>query len=197
MKKNEIISAIEPLIKAFDELGISYYIGGSIASSAYGKARATMDVDMVLNLQTSHVKYLSEKLNKIYYLDEEMISSAIKNGTSFNLIHLDTMLKIDAFILNDQPYPLAAFERKVKDKLDDEPNSINVYICSSEDIILNKLMWYKMGGKISERQWNDVVGVIKVQDERLNKDYLKKWSQHLGIIELLEQAFLECNKLLD
>jgi len=111
MIKNEIISAIEPLIKAFDELGISYYIGGSIASSAYGKARATMDVDMVLNLQTFHVKFLSEKLNKIYYLDEEMILDAIKTGSSFNLIHLETMLKIDAFILKVQPYQQTAFER--------------------------------------------------------------------------------------
>jgi len=93
MKKNEIISAIEPLIKAFDELGILYYISGSIASSAFGKARATMDVDMVLNLQTLHVKFLSEKLNKIYYLDEEMILDAIKTRSSFNLIHLETMLR--------------------------------------------------------------------------------------------------------
>jgi hypothetical protein len=193
MKKNEIISAIDPLIKAFDELGILYYIGGSIASSAYGKARATMDVDMVLNLQTLHVKFLSEKLNKIYYLDEEMILDAIKTRSSFNLIHLDTMLKIDAFILKDQPYQQAAFERKIRDKLDDEQDTINVYLCSPEDIILNKLIWYKTGGKTSERQWNDVIGVIKVQGENLDKDYLNKWGVQLGIIELLKEAFSECS----
>ena len=193
MKKNEIISAIEPLIKAFDQLGIFYYIGGSVASSAYGKARATMDVDMDLNLQTFHVKLLSEKLNKIYYLDEEMILDAIKTGSSFNFIHLETMLKIDAFILKDQPYQQSAFERKIKDKLDDEPDSINVYLSSPEDIILNKLVWYKAGGETSERQWNDVIGVIKVQGENLDNDYLNKWSVQLGIIELLKEAFSECN----
>jgi len=193
MKKNEIISAIEPLVKAFDELGILYYIGGSIASSAYGKARATMDVDMVLNLQTFHVKLLSEKLNKIYYLDEEMILDAIKTGSSFNLIHLETMLKIDAFILKDQPYQQSAFERKIRDKLDDEPDSINVYLSSPEDVILNKLVWYKAGEEASKRQWNDVIGVIKVQSENLDNDYLNKWGVQLGIIELLKEAFSECN----
>ncbi len=192
MKKNEIISALEPLIQAFDESGVLYYISGSIASSALGKARATMDVDMVSNLQPFQIKALSEKLNKIYYLDEEMILDAVKTKSSFNLIHLESMLKIDIFVLNDSPYQQAAFERKIKDKLENEPDSINVFLCSSEDIILNKLVWFKDGGEISERQWLDVIGVIKVQANNLNKDYLKKWAEHLGIAPLLNRAFSEC-----
>lgn len=192
MKRNEIISAVEPLIRVLNELGISYYISGSIASSAFGKARATMDVDMVLNIQPVHVKPFVLKLKKIYYLDEEMILDAIMTMSSFNLIHLETMLKVDVFILSDQPFQQSAFERKIIDKLDDEPDSINVYLSSSEDIILNKLLWYKAGGRSSEKQWSDVLGIIKVQEEALKKDYLKKWAGQLGIIELLEKAFSEC-----
>ena len=193
MKKNEIISSLEPLIQAFNELGILYYISGSIASSALGKARATMDVDMVSNLQSFHIKSLTEKLNKIYYLDEEMIWDAIRTKSSFNLIHLESMLKIDVFILNDQPYQQAAFKRKIKDKLEVESDSINVYLCSAEDIILNKLIWYKNGGEISERQWLDVIGVIKVQEKSLDRVYLKIWAEQLGIAGLLIKAFSECD----
>ena len=193
MNKNEITLALEPLLQVFNELGISYYLSGSFASSALGKARATMDIDMVLNILPSHVKSLVEKLNKIYYIDEQMILDAIKTKSSFNLIHLDTMLKIDAFILAEQLYQQTAFERKVKDKLDDEPNSINIYLCSSEDIILNKLLWFKTGGEVSERQWNDVIGVIKVQNENLDKVYLRNWAEQLQILNLLEQIFSECN----
>jgi len=95
--------------------------------------------------------------------------------------------------LNDQPYQQTAFERKIRDKLDDEPDSINIYLCSPEDIILNKLVWYKTGGGTSERQWSDVIGVIKVQGKNLNKNYLNKWGVQLGIAGLLKQAFSECN----
>ncbi len=191
MKKNEIISALEPLLRAFNELGILYYISGSIASSALGKARATMDVDMVTNLQHFHIKALSEKLNKIYYFDEAMIRDAITTKSSFNIIHLETMLKIDIFILKDQPYQLSAFGRKIKDKLENEPDSMDVYLSSAEDIILNKLVWYKNGGEISERQWSDVIGVIKVQGKNLDKEYLIKWAEQLDVTALIIKAFSE------
>lgn len=191
MKKNEIISALEPLLKVFNEFGILYYISGSIASSAFGRARATMDVDMVVDLQPIHAKALVDKLDKIYYIDENMILDAIEDQSSFNLIHLDTMLKIDVFILNDHPYQQTAFARKIKDKLEDEPFTISVYLSSSEDIILNKLIWYKKGNEISEKQWDDIVGVIKVQGEKLDKEYLNHWAIQLGVRKLLNKALAE------
>ncbi len=86
-----------------------------------------------------------------------MIVDALKTKRSFNILHLETMLKIDVFILKDQPYHLKAFERKIKDKLEEDPAAINVFICSPEDIILNKLEWYKLGGEISEHQWLDIL----------------------------------------
>lgn len=194
MKKNEIIAALEPVVNAFNEFGILYYVSGSVASSAYGIARATLDVDLVSNLTPFHIQTLVNKLKDEYFVDAEMIADAIKTKSSFNLLHLKTMLKIDVFILKDQPYPQKAFERKVKDKLDDDPNSISIYLSSPEDVILNKLEWYKSGGEISDRQWSDIIGVIKVQGKNLDKDYLKDWAKQLDIYSLLEKSFFDSDQ---
>ncbi|MBU2446235.1 MAG: hypothetical protein KJ666_11805 [Bacteroidetes bacterium] len=196
MKRNEIVAALEPVIKSLNDLDILYYIGGSVASSAFGIARATLDVDLILQMGSYHITPLITKLKNEYYIDEEMINDAIRTESSFNLIHLETMLKIDVFISKNQPYPQKALERKIQDKLEDDPNTIDIYLCSPEDVILSKLEWYKSGGEKSERQWLDVLGVIKVQGDILDKSYLKMWAKELSVFNLLEKSFEECGVVL-
>lgn len=191
MNKSDIATILEPVVKTFEELGVLYYVGGSVASSAYGIARATLDVDLVSNLQSHQVNLLVEKLKPAYFIDSGMIYDAIKTRSSFNIIHLDSMMKIDVFILIDKPYPQKAFERKRIDTLDDEADSIKMYLCSPEDIILNKLEWYKAGDQVSERQWLDVLGVIKVQGDSLELEYMKRWAKELDVLDLLEKALVE------
>ncbi|NQU66112.1 MAG: hypothetical protein HQ517_17780 [SAR324 cluster bacterium] len=191
MSKPDIIAAVEPVIVAFDELNILYYIGGSVASSAYGFARATIDIDMVSNINRSHIKPLVEMLEQTYYISANMILDAIENQSSFNLIHLETMLKVDVFILKDASYHKESFGRRRVDTLDDDEDSIELFLVSAEDIILYKLDWYRLYRQESERQWFDVLGVIKVQEMRLDFEYLKKWSSELGLLELLKKAFEE------
>jgi len=98
MKNPDLLAAVRPVVDAFEKLGILYYIGGSIASSAYGMARATLDVDMVSDLKKQHIRPLVEMLKASYYIDGDMIADAVSRRASFNLIHLETMLKIDVFI---------------------------------------------------------------------------------------------------
>lgn len=191
MKNPDIITAIQPVIKAFEKLGVQYYIGGSIASSAYGLARATLDVDMVSDLKPEHVHLLVKMLEPDYYIEEEMILNAIKRRSSFNIIHLETMLKVDIFLKKDSPYAREAFKRKRKETLDEERETVEFYLASCEDIILNKLEWFRLGGGISERQWNDVLGVIKVQGDLLDKGYLFHWAAELGLSKLLKKTFKE------
>jgi hypothetical protein len=191
MIKSDIIAAVEPVINAFNELGILYCIGGSVASSAYGIARATMDVDMVSNLKKTHVKSLIKILGEEYYISESMILDAIDCQSSFNLIHLETMLKVDIFILKNASYHKESFRRRRKDTISEDNESIELYLVSAEDIILNKLDWFNMLEQQSERQWGDILGVIKVQKEQLDLDYLKTWSNNLGLSELLERALKE------
>ena len=116
MNDSDILTAIKPVAEAFEKLGISYYIGGSLASSAYGIARSTLDVDIVSDLEIRHIFPLVGMLESAYYIDAEMIADAIRRRFSFNLIHLETMLKIDVFIVKDSSYDKEAFRRRRKDE---------------------------------------------------------------------------------
>ena len=189
MNNPDILIAAEPVAKAFEKLGILYYIGGSVASSAYGIPRSTMDVDMVSDLKPEHVRSFVRMLEPAYYIDEKMILDAIRRCSSFNLIHLETMLKIDVFITKNAPYDIETFKRRRKDTLDEEQKTAEFYLVSPEDIILNKLAWYRLGGGVSDRQWNDVLGVLKVQGDLLDKNYLQYWASELKLKDLLEKAF--------
>ena len=193
MEKSEIELALEPIINVFDEMGISYYLCGSLASSAYGLSRTTQDIDLVSDISMGHVNSFVEKLKEKYFIDAEMLRNAIKSETSFNLIHLDTMFKIDIFILKVDPYSKTSFNRIQEDSLDQGKDSLKIFISSPEDVILSKLIWFKLGSEISERQWLDILGVIKIQGDNLDKEYLIQWSKQRDIYDLLRKAFKECD----
>ena len=91
MKKPDIIAALDQVIGCFEQVGIAYYISGSVASSAYGIARATMDVDLVADIKIPQVNLLVQALETDYYIDAEMIREAVRRISSFNLIHLETI----------------------------------------------------------------------------------------------------------
>jgi hypothetical protein len=188
MTDPDLIRALSPIIRAFEQSSIPYYIGGSLASSVYGIARATIDVDLVARIEMHHIDFLKTRLQDEYYIDEGMIAEAIEHGSSFNLIHLETSIKIDVFIPVDELYPRTAMDRRRMDTLSEEQTSPVFFFCSTEDIILHKLQWYEAGGGVSEHQWLDVLGVIKVQADSLDKEYLKHWSEELGVFELLQRA---------
>jgi hypothetical protein len=191
MKNPDILLALKPAVNAFNQLSIPYYIGGSIASSLFGIARATMDIDIVAYLIRDQVHAFVEMLHNEYYIDEQMIEDAIENASSFNLIHLETMMKIDIFIYKEEPYHQSALSRRCLDLLVDDDQDSTLYFSSPEDIILSKLRWYEMGNRVSERQWMDIIGVIKVQSDSLDKDYLSNWSKSLGLFDLLKQAYFD------
>jgi hypothetical protein len=197
MQKSKIIEALRPVITVFEELGISYYIGGSIASSAYGTPRSTMDVDLITALSFIHIEPLKKKLEGEYLVDEEMIKDALNTKTSFNIIHYKSMLKVDIFILKEQLYSHKAFERRTQDSLQDESETLNIFLCSPEDVILTKLEWYRLGGETSERQWLDILGVIKVQGNSLDKNYLIEWAKKLDVFDLLAKSFSESKEELN
>jgi len=187
----DIVVAIKPVVKAFEALHIAYYIGGSVASSACGIARATMDVDMVAAIKPQHIGALVQRLEAAYYIDADMILDAINRQSCFNLIHLETMLKVDVFVLKNEPYHHIMLQRRRKDTLDENQDPTEFYFASAEDIILSKLDWYRMSGGVSDRQWNDVLGVLKVQKQLLDIAYLEHWAAKLQLADLLQRAFDE------
>ena len=190
MTSPDILKATEFVIKTLEGLDTPYYIGGSVASSAYGFARATLDVDLIVDLKLNNVHSLVQILQASYYIDEEMVLDAVRLRSSFNLIHLETMLKIDIFIIKDSLYAREAFNRKKRDKLDEE-QSTEYYIASPEDVIVNKLECFRIGGNFSDRQWQDILGIMKVQGDLLDMNYLRYWTAELELSDLLEQALGE------
>ena len=107
---------------------------------------------IVANVKLRQVDRLVKALERDYYIDAEMITDAIDRSISFNLIHLETMIKIDVFIVKGQPYDSQALARRQSDTLD-EASSRRFYLSSPEDIILSKLQWYPSSGEISRQQW--------------------------------------------
>lgn len=184
-QSDEMADALRPLLKVFADLRIEYRIGGSVASSTFGRARSTMDVDLVVNLGREHVEPLCSALGTDYYIDAGAMREAIGRQSSFNLIHLATMIKVDVFVLGTGPYDRESFSRSSKEAIG---TLSDVSFCTAEDMILRKLEWYHAGGELSDRQWVDVLGLLQVQAGALDQDYLTRWARELGLSDLLDRA---------
>jgi len=171
-----------------ERMDIPYFIGGSLASIYYGMVRTTQDADLVALLEMKHVTSFVQSLNDVFYIDKEMIKGAIVHHGSFNIIHRESMFKVDVFI----PV-LRAFERsqiaRADERILSEKPTVKARLASAEDVLLAKLEWYRNGGEVSERQWRDVIGILKVQESNLDEVYLYRYADLLGITDLLERAF--------
>jgi len=178
------------VVQALEDLDIPYLIGGSLACAVHGLARATMDADLIADIQPEHIQPLISALGGDFYLDDEMMVQAIVRSSSFNLIHLETLFKIDVFVMKQRPFDRQQMARRTAQTLDSSGGR-QAYMATAEDILLAKLEWYRMGGEVSERQWRDVLGVIAVQGERLDSNYLRHWAVELGVSDLLERALEE------
>jgi hypothetical protein len=178
------------VIEAFEKLNIPYLIGGSMASALHGTARSTLDSDLVADLRPDQVPSLVEILEHDYYIDQEMILDAIQHQSSFNVIHLETAFKVDVFIAKTRRFDQIQFKRRSLEVLSNEPER-KAYVATAEDIVLAKLEWYRQGGEVSDRQWRDILGVLKVQANRLDLEYLQKWAAELKVSDLLGRALKE------
>lgn len=195
MKSPDIFQVTLKVLEVFEKLKIPYYIGGSLASSAFGVPRATLDVDLVADIRPEDATVISQLLDDEFFIDVDMILKAIQDRSSFNIIHLETMFKIDIFILKERAFDQMAFSRRVQKSLSEE-SSRKFIFATPEDIILNKLEWYQAGGNVSDRQWNDIIGVLKVQGRQLDFAYLRRWANKLGISSLLKRAIDEAEEVL-
>ncbi|MSO35157.1 MAG: hypothetical protein EXQ50_10555 [Acidobacteria bacterium] len=169
---------------ALDALGVVHTIGGSIASSMAGEPRSTIDVDIVVDLKAEHVPGLVAALQQDFYLDETALQRAVADLSSANLIHHETSIKIDLFIAGGSPLDRQQLARRLR--VDVGGRTLHVH--PPEDILLQKLRWYRKGGEVSDRQWRDVVGIVRVQGTRLDRTYLYSQAPVLGVADLLDRA---------
>lgn len=173
--------------QTLERLGIPYAVGGSLASSLHGVMRSTLDVDIVADMRPEHIQPLVDSLSKEFYADDEMMRDAIERQSSFNLIHYETAFKVDIFIRKSRAFDQMQLDRRRRSIIASNPEA-SVYVTSPEDTILAKLEWYRMGGEVSDRQWRDILGVLKTQAGELDLEYLRTWAAELQVSDLLERA---------
>ncbi|HLL79641.1 MAG TPA: hypothetical protein VKT25_09085 [Ktedonobacteraceae bacterium] len=191
MNTEIILTSLLPVVHAFEELAIDYYVGGSVASLAYGVYRTTADVDIVAEIRQEHIPMLVELLKRDFYIDADMIKDAIRHRSEFNLLHLQTMFKVDVFLQKKRLYDLEVRSRVQPGKLSETQDDYQFFMESPEDVVLTKLEWYKMGGGVSDRQWGDIVNIMTALGPTLEQDYLHHWASVLGVGDLLERALSE------
>lgn len=175
---------VTALLEQFD---IPYFIGGSLASNVYGVARATLDADVVAAIRLDQVEELVAELTATFYADMPAIKDAVTHHRCFNVIHLATMYKVDIFVAKPDAFTHSQFLRR-KEQVVGELSEQKAYLASVEDMILAKLEWNKMGGGVSQRQWRDIIEMLRVCKGRLNEQYLTDWAVDIGVRDLLEQA---------
>lgn len=175
--------------EALERLGVDFHLGGSLASSIHGFPRATLDADLVADLAPGQGEALARQLGSAFYADPHAMEAAIRSRSCLSVIHLETMFKVDVFVRRESPFDRESFDRSRPEAIG--PGGAPMRVATPEDTVLHKLRWFRDGGEISERQWTDAVGVLEVQGDRLDREYLARWAQELGVSDLLERALGE------
>ena len=171
------------LVTALDDAGIPYMIVGSFASSAHGAMRTTRDVDVVIDpSREAFERFLSGIDDDRYYIDRDVARDAMRLRTMVNIIDSKTGWKVDLVIRKHLPHAVAEFERRVRGRI----LGVDVHLATAEDVIVAKLAWARAGG--SDRQLDDVRGVLAAGGAQLDLAYVSSWAETLGLTELWERV---------
>ena len=190
MSAGDALTVALHVARALESLEIPYLVGGSLASSLHGIPRSTVDVDVVVDLHIEQAESLVARLIDSYYVDIDSVREAVRARGSFNIIHLATMVKVDLFVASEDAVSRRQIERRQTFVVDDETGE-TLAVASAEDTVVQKLRWYELGRHVSERQWLDVCGILKVKGRDLDLTYMQGAASELGVQELLTKALEE------
>lgn len=188
--QNEPVEVTLKVTSVLEKLGVPYLIGGSLASTLYGMVRTTQDSDIVTEMRLEHIQPFVSALQDEFYIDAEMITESIRRHSSFNIIHLETMFKVDVFIPQPRPFLQSQLARALKQTFTFE-TEVSAKFASPEDTVLAKLEWYREKRGISDQQWRDILGMLKVKKGELDLAYLRTWAAELKVSDLLERVLGE------
>ena len=174
---------------AIEQAGGRYFVGGSLASSLQGEPRATNDIDVVVDLPIARMPDSVAALGGDFEVDEDALRGALAQTRSCNIFYLPVVMKVDSFCVGGSPFDVSEFDRRRR--LLVRPPDGTLVVKSPEDTVLRKLLWYVAGGGVSDRQWRDVVEVLRVSAAELDRTYLTTWAARLSLSELFERALTE------
>ncbi len=183
---DDLVDALSPVVAAFRALAIRHFVGGSVASSFHGAARATMDVDVVCELTEDKISSFIELFDHDFYISELAVRDAVGRKSCFNLIHMPTSFKVDVFVSRGRTFDLESMQRASLQVLG-EHRTVEVPIASAEDSIVSKLEWFRLTNETSERQWDDASRLINLLSEAADIAYLKKAAESVGVTDLLSK----------
>jgi hypothetical protein len=183
------LDLLRDIVAVLDELGIRYALGGSLAAAMIGEPRSTVDVDVAVSIDATLGEHLVARLADRYYVPTAAAIDAIASHGSFNAVDTTTSLKLDVFVLGDGLLDRRQIERRVRMEIEGFPQGL--WVTSPVDQVLRKLEWYRAGGERSDRQWRDVLAILRVQGAAIDAHDLRAVSDELGLGVLVEQALIE------
>lgn len=172
---------------ALESLGADWYVGGSVASSIHGIPRATQDADVVATLRPGQGRKLAALLNEEFYIDGDTAEQAIRDRRSFNVIHLETMFKVDVFVSRGDAFSRRAMASRLVRVVSESP-PLSLPVATAEDTVAHKLFWYRQADEASDKQWSDLVGVLKTMGRALDLARLRLACADLDVEDLVDRA---------
>jgi hypothetical protein len=162
-------------IRRLNRSGVAYSLTGAMASNYWGIPRTTHDLDFVVQLATDSIPNLLGEFRDDFYLDEQTMRAALAPPFHFNAIDKRSAFKIDFWTLRSEPFDMSMFQRRLNISFLGE----QTWTATAEDLILQKLRWNLLAP--SEQQIADAAGIVAIQSDKLDRAYLTKWGDHLGV----------------
>ena len=173
------IDIVRDISQRFEQARIPYMLTGSMAMNYYAQPRMTRDIDIVIAITPEDVGRISALFRPDYYVSEQNIRESLAHESIFNLIHQESVIKVDCIIRKSSEYRRIEFERRQKISIVD----FTTFIVSKEDLIISKLAWAK--NSHSEVQLNDVRNLLATGYEAA---YLRCWTRELRLDNLLNEC---------
>lgn len=177
-------------VQTLEQLQIPYALVGSYATSIWGEARFTADIDIVLDLRLGKISELCDQVPEPeFYVSKESAREAVRFGTQFNVLHPVSGNKIVFMISKDDSWSKLQFSRRLRVELQ---NGRAGFAASPEDVIISKMRYYQEGG--SEKHLRDIAGVLRIQGDRIDHDYVAHWAGRFRVLEVWNAILLRILK---